>query len=259
MGKEFFYLSENCTEILKENGLDDFEALWNAEVEIVDEPNIGRGGYSDVGILRLPNGSAEEAFFVKRQTNHNCRTFWHPFRGIPLAIREWLNINRLQKAGIQTLEVACIGRHFDGGDRAILVTRALNGFQTIREWLSQKPDETQRERVMMVLGKLIGKMHRAGIRHGSLYRKHIFVSIDTPEDIRFIDLEKSKSIWSKRSGLQDFVTFLYRTSELKKQDKEKLMTAYVDAGPDRWGRKISKEAVNREMIAKAAKSAKGNK
>ena len=241
MGKEFFYLSENCTEILKENGLDDFEALWNAEVEIVDEPNIGRGGYSDVGILRLPNGSAEEAFFVKRQTNHNCRTLWHPFRGIPLAIREWLNIKRLQKAGIQTLEVVCIGRHLDGGDRAILVTRALNGFQTIREWLSQKPDETQRERVMMVLGKLIGKMHRAGIRHGSLYRKHIFVSIDMPEDIRFIDLEKSKPIWSKRSGLQDFVTFLYRTSELKKQDKEKLMTAYVDAGPDRWGRKFQRK------------------
>jgi len=253
---ELFYLYEGCAEIFKKNELDNFEALWNAEVEIVDDPNIGRGGYSDVGILRLSNGSAEEVFFVKRQTNHNCRTFWHPFRGIPLAIREWLNMNRFQKAGIQTLEVVCVGRHFDGDDRAILVSRALDGFQTIREWLSQKPDEKLRARVMMVLGKLIGKMHRAGIRHGSLYRKHVFVSIDMPEDIRFIDLEKSKPIWSKRSGLKDFVTFLYRTSELKKQDKEKLLTAYVDAGPDRWGRKISKDAVKREMTAKAAK---GNK
>lgn len=256
MEKEFFILSEDCTEIFKKNGLDDFETLWDAEIEIVDEPNIGRGGYSDVGILRLPNGSAEEVFFVKRQTNHNCRTLLHPFRGIPLAIREWLNINRLQKAGIQTVEVACIGRRLDGGDKAILVTRALDGFQTIREWFSQKPGEKQRESVMTALGKLIGKMHRAGIRHGSLYRKHIFVSIEMPEDIRFIDLEKSKPIWSKRSGLQDFVTFLFRTSELKKQDKEKLMTAYVDAGPDRWGRSTSKEAVIREMDAKAAKENK---
>lgn len=256
MKKNFFYLDEQFIEVLKKNGLNDFEALWNAKAELVDEPNIGRGGHSDVGILRLLNNGSEQSFFLKRQVNHNCRVLSSPFSGIPLAIREWLNIKRLKKAGIQTIDVVCVGRYLSGGDRAILVTRALDGFQTIRDWLSQKPGEKQRERVMTALGKLIGKLHRAGIRHGSLYRKHVFVSIDTPEDIRFIDLEKSKSIWSKRSGLKDFVTFLYRTSELKKRDREQLVAAYVDAGPDRWGRKISEEAVKREMTAKAAKENK---
>ena len=104
MEKQFFHLDDSCAALFRANGLDSFEALWNADVKIVDDPNVGRGGHSDVGIFSLtdPETHTEMQFYLKRQQNHNCRTLSSPLEGIPLAMREVLNIRQLAKGGILT-------------------------------------------------------------------------------------------------------------------------------------------------------------
>lgn len=247
--EKLFYLDDDYAEIFTKNGLDSFEAIWDAEADIVDDPNLGRGGHSDVGILRLLDGDGEQCFYLKRQVNHNCKTVKHPFHGIPLAIREWLNIKRLKKAGIETMDVACVGRVCSEDDRALLVTRALDGFQTIGEWLSHKPQDKERQAVMETLGRLIGKMHRSGIKHGCLYAKHIFLATDSPKNIRLIDLEKCKPIWSKRGGPKDLATFFRRTPELSEDDRRLLLGAYADASPVRWVSSSSQSVVIHKIMA----------
>jgi tRNA A-37 threonylcarbamoyl transferase component Bud32 len=248
--EKLFYLDEYYAEIFTKNGLDTFEAVWNAQADIVDNPNLGRGGHSDVGILRLPSSDGvEQNFYLKRQANHNCRTVSHPFRGIPLAIREWQYIQKLNNAGVPTMDVACVGRVLCGEDRGFLVTKALDRYQSIGDWLSGEPELQQRKSVMQTLGRLIGCMHGKGVKHGSLYVKHVFVSMEGPLDIRLIDLEKSKQVLSKKGGLRDIETFFKRSSQLILEDKENFLETYVEASPISTMSLTSQEKVVSQMMA----------
>jgi tRNA A-37 threonylcarbamoyl transferase component Bud32 len=246
---KFFYIESDVAKLFCRHGLDSFDAIWNASVRIIDEPNLGRGGHSDVGLLLLPSADGyEKKFFLKRQNNHNCRTLRHPYRGVPLAIREWVNLQRLKKGGVVTMDIACVGRDNTGNDRALLVTHALEGYQSIGEWLSKELPFDERRSCMKALGQLIGNMHRAGLRHGCLYSKHIFISELSSEEIRFIDLEKCKQIISKDCGTKDIATFFRRTRELMAEDREHLLESYMDASPFNWTlASLQKKIVDRIM------------
>ena len=244
----FFHIESDTAELFYSHGLDSFDTLWNASARIIDEPNLGRGGHSDVGVLVLPaaRGCDEKTFFLKRQDNHNCRTLRHPFRGIPLAIREWLNIQRLKKGGVVTMDVACVGRDNTENDRALLVTHGLEGYQSVGEWLSKDLPSDDRHSGMKAIGQLIGNMHCIGLRHGCLYSKHIFVSKKSAQGIRLIDLEKCKKIVSKDCGTKDIATFFRRTSELLAEDREKFLASYIEASPFNWSSaSLQKKIVDR--------------
>ena len=248
--EKLFYLDEDYAGIFIKNGLDTFEAVWNAEADIVDNPNLSRGGHSDVGILRLSGEDGnEQCFYLKRQVNHNCRRISNPFRGVPLAIREWENIQKLRKIGIQTMDVACVGHVLNREARGLLVTEALSRYKAIGEWLSQVTDPQQRQNIMRALGRLVGLMHLEGIKHGCFYPKHVFISDSDPLNIRLIDLEKAKPSFSKKGGLRDLDTFFRRTSQLVPEDKEHFMEAYLEAGPMSSMSPSSKKRVASQMMA----------
>lgn len=250
MAANLFQLNDDYAQIFLNNGLDSFEAVWTANAEIVEIPNFCRGGNSNVGLLRLPVREGEEQhFYLKRQTNYNYRTLSHPFKGVPLAIREWENIQKLNDAGIKTMDVACVGRIRKGDDRGILVTKALGNYQTIEDWLSQSPDDPRRGEAMVSLGRLIGQMHLAGFRHSCLYPKHVFVCREDPSNIRLIDLEKAKPIFSKRGGLRDIEKLFKRTSQLIVEDKQQLLAGYVAESPISSLSSSTQKKVAAEMIA----------
>ena len=254
MKGNFFHLESDVAELFCNHGLDNFDALWNVSVRIIDEPNLGRGGHSDVGILVLPaaEGCEEKTFFLKRQNNHNCRTLRHPFRGIPLAIREWVNLQRLKKGGVLTMDVACVGRDNAENDRAILVTHALESYQPVSEWLSKELPVDDRRYGMRAIGQLIGKMHGVGLMHGCLYSKHVFISKTFPQEIRFIDLEKCTQIRSKNCGAKDIATFFRRTPELSIDDREQLLESYMEANPFNWNIDALQKNIADRIMAKEA-------
>ncbi|KAF0099597.1 MAG: Lipopolysaccharide kinase (Kdo/WaaP) family [bacterium] len=188
--------------VLQFNGLADFSSLWNLRAEWFEPPNQGRGGWSGVARveLRLPEeGSA--AVFLKRQENHGCRTWRHPWSGIPTFAREFANIQRLRQIDVPTLEPVyfAMDRKNMGG-RAILVTRALDGYAALgsgpfapdSEWARQ-PDN--RRALIGAVADLARALHSRGLQHSCLYPKHLLAKIDSDEestrvDVRLIDLEK---------------------------------------------------------------------
>ena len=88
----------NWKRLFQQQGYGDFDALWNASLERVDEPNRTRGGHSEVGRLYLSNSrGGEQVFYLKRQLNYTSKTLSHPFTGIPpdpARIRHYSNAQR---------------------------------------------------------------------------------------------------------------------------------------------------------------------
>jgi hypothetical protein len=55
--------------------LDDFESIWNLEMEWFEEPNHKKGGWSGVGRLELNLGNSGNLnLFIKKQENHGRPT-----------------------------------------------------------------------------------------------------------------------------------------------------------------------------------------
>ena len=252
MEKQFFHLDDSCAALFRANGLDSFEALWNADVNIVDDPNVGRGGHSDVGIFSLtdPETHTEMQFYLKRQQNHNCRTLSSPLEGVPLAMREVLNIRQLAKGGILTMEVACYGRQKTSIDRGLLVTRALEGYTPMSQWLEQPMSPEARKQGLSILGKLVGKLHGLGLWHGCLYTKHIYFSCTDPQDIRLIDLEKCRRLMSRNRGPKELATLFRNTGQLTPEDRQQLLEAYIETSPVHWSLPALQKKVADKIMAK---------
>ena len=92
------YLASADLALLKRHGLDNFEALWALQLDAVDEPNTGRGGWSSVFRLELEG----KGYYLKRQSDYLTRTLHRPF-GEPTFAREFRNISRYQKLRIPAL------------------------------------------------------------------------------------------------------------------------------------------------------------
>ncbi|MEP3857562.1 MAG: lipopolysaccharide kinase InaA family protein [Porticoccus sp.] len=252
MKAQFFQLEPTFVALFESLNLDHFSAWWNVAIERVDEPNLTRGGRSEVGQLSIPVSGQRQTFYLKRQANYNCRTPGSPLRGIPVALREWQKINWLKKQGIETLEVVCVGRESLSEDRAILATAALEQFSPFDVWLARPMPDRERAKGLRALGQLIGRLHAAGVKHGCLYAKHIYFSDHDSAELRLIDLEKCKRIFSRWAGLRDLDTLLRHSPSLAQDERRLLYAAYNEASPFPWSLASLEQAVMRRMHAKGA-------
>lgn len=213
------FLAENYRSQLSAHGLDSYTALWEVPLQAVDEPNEERGGWSYVYRLELDGAG----FFLKRQSNYFTRTFLHPL-GEPTVAREFRNIRRYAKFGVPSLEAVFYGQRRTGGEcRALLLTRALDGWQPLQNLLTawDQREAGERRAIIQACSVLIGKLHAAGLRHGCLYPKHLFLRSQPGSwDACLIDLEKTRSLWlTWRGRVKDLETFL-RTVRIWTADEE---------------------------------------
>jgi hypothetical protein len=144
-----------------------FDFWWTVPGEWVEEPNRRRKGWS--GMMRsLVEG---DVYYVKRQLNHQCRTWSHPF-GWPTASREWHNLKLLADAGIGAPPAVfhAVRRSAEGLE-AVVVTRELSGFEDLQAWERLEPES--RLELALAVGSTLGRLHRARLQHSSLYDKHI--------------------------------------------------------------------------------------
>ncbi len=136
------FIAPQWMEPLQKQELITFRSWWELEGNWADEPNRDRGGWSRVArtTLQGPDGSAK-GVYIKRQNNHLCRTLLHPIRGETTFAREFKNIKRLSKHGIQSLDPVFFATRNEGKDQqAILVTEELHGYESLEEiqlrWLN---------------------------------------------------------------------------------------------------------------------------
>ncbi|WP_277373664.1 lipopolysaccharide kinase InaA family protein [Pseudomonas sp. AA-38] len=218
--------------LLERHGLASFDALWALKLEAVDEPNTERGGWSTVYRLEL----GERAFYLKRQSNHLTRSLLHPF-GEPTFAREFRNIRRYADLAIPALQAAFFAqRRLPGERRAVLLTRALDGWLELEHWLMQWSglNGARRMAILRACGELARCLHRAGQMHGCFYPKHIFLrEQDGHFEAKLIDLEKTRPLLlGQRDRIKDLEPLLRRARVWNEAEVRELLAAYLGSAGD---------------------------
>ena len=237
--------------LLERNGLADFDALWAVQLEAVDEPNTSGGGWSSVFRMDLEG----QGFYLKRQSNYLTRTLHSPL-GEPSFAREFRNIQRYRQMGIPALEAVFFGeRKIPGERRAILVTRALDGWNdldSLLEQWSQLSDE-QQQAILQACGQLARRLHAVRQVHGCFYPKHIFLQPDgAGYRAQLIDLEKTRPLLlGQRDRVKDIEPLLRRAHVWTEADVRALLAAYLEqpAGSglvDAWFKRLNVRRSHKE-------------
>ena len=201
----------------------DFAHWWSAPGEWVEPPNERRNGWS--GMMRVPDEG--RTLYVKRQRNHMCRSWRHPF-GWPTASREWFYLHRLRALGVPApTPVFHQVRHCPEGVEAVLVTEELVGFSALDDQLDL--DQDRRIALANEIGLMLGRLHGARLQHSSLYGKHIMVRWDGERPhTALIDLEKMRPRLTRRlAAHHDLEQLARRQQVLKGEDWNALMRAHA--------------------------------
>ncbi|AOE87817.1 lipopolysaccharide kinase InaA family protein [Pseudomonas sp. TCU-HL1] len=245
------YIAAADRDILVRHGLDSFDALWALRLEAVDEPNTGRGGWSSV--FRLDLGDA--AYYLKRQSNFLSRSLLRPF-GEPTFAREFRNIQRYQALGVPALQAAFFGtRLVEGERRAILVSRALDGWRELVGWLERWPALTteQCSDIIAAVARLARRLHDAGQVHGCFYPKHVFLrEAGTGFEACLIDLEKTRPLLlGRRDRIKDLETLVRRADDWGEAEVRELLAGYLQRPGDSaevngWLARVASRRRNKE-------------
>ena len=218
--------------LLERHGLADFESLWDVQLDAVDEPNTGRGGWSSVFRMELEG----TGFYLKRQCNYLTHTLHRPF-GEPSFSREFRNISRYEHLGIPALHAVFYGDSKTKGERrAILMTKALDGWTDLYALLQQWRDlsKPQQSAILHACGELARTLHSAGQMHGCFYPKHIFMRARAGAyRAQLIDLEKTRPVlFGVRDRIKDLETLLRRAPVWTEAEVYELLAVYLKSGID---------------------------
>lgn len=243
------FIDPAIADLLKQQQLDSFDALWNLELEAVDEPNARSNGWSSVAKLALGG----KVFYLKRQTNYLTRSLLKPL-GEPTFAREMRSIQRYQQLGIPALSAAFFAqRHIDGQQRAILMTHALDGWQDLEYWQQQwsKLSLEQQQGILQACATLAKTLHGAGQMHGCFYPKHIFLQQQaTCFTAQLIDLEKTRPLLlGRRDRIKDLEPLFRRSQNVWGREQTQLFLQYYLDKPEQirhWLERLEARRKNKE-------------
>jgi hypothetical protein len=245
------FLAAEDRALLERHGLGHFDALWAKELEAVDEPNTNRGGWSSVFRLDLEG----QGYYLKRQSNYLTRTLHRPF-GEPSFAREFRTISRYRQLGIPALQAAFFGqRKVEGEVRAILLTRALDGWNDLDSLLQQwsQLGDAQQTAILQACGVLARRLHAMGQVHGCFYPKHIFLqATGDGYQAQLIDLEKTRPLlFGQRDRVKDLEPLLRRAPIWGHDQVRLLLASYLQqpAGStvvDAWVQRLTARRSHKE-------------
>ncbi|MHC8290957.1 lipopolysaccharide kinase InaA family protein [Pseudomonas sp. XS1P51] len=215
---------------------DRFDCFWNQRGEWVEEPNVRRGGESGVERVQSSHG---QLLYSKRQTGHIYRSWLHPL-GRPTVLREHDALIGMGLINVRVPEIVFCGAQRDPVHkwRALLVTKALDGFEEIEHWYAgggrERHGEAVHDRVLKDLAENLARMHKNRWQHGCLYDKHVFVRISgegeaAKVEVALIDLEKCRRRLTARLAATHDLKQLRRHSSFSTTDWQKLVYFYETA------------------------------
>lgn len=194
------FISPQHQQLLAFNQIANFDAIWHHNVNWFEEPNVRRGGWSGVGRIELkqPDGAVLGAF-LKKQENHQHKSWRHPIRGIPTFEREFIMMQYLQAHGVSASEVMLFARNPNGDFKTTLLTKELAGYISLEELTKQlfthvRPELQKQNSVLKAVAVYARQLHAVKVQHRSFYPKHVFVNIHNANAplVATIDLEKSR-------------------------------------------------------------------
>lgn len=156
---------------------DDFFRYRGAET-------IGKNNKRDVSRLTFGDGPERKVFFMKRFHNPHFKDMLFTIRSFgqlcSQAVCEWENANLLLKNGIETYRPVSYGEQTKLGleKRSFFLTEEIQG-QCLTDFVAQnwlRLAQSQKEKIIVSLAKLIRRVHEAGISLPDLYVWHIFIN-----------------------------------------------------------------------------------
>ncbi|UZE22550.1 InaA protein [Pseudomonas sp. B21-056] len=213
-----------------------FDQFWSMQGEWVEEPNVRRGGESGVQRIISKDG---ELFYAKRQTGHIYRSWLHPL-GRPTVLREQDALLALTRLDVRVPQLVFCGAQRDPVHkwRALLVTRALEGFEEIEKWYAaggrERHGEAVHDQILRSLADNLARMHRGRWQHSCLYIKHVFVRVTgegeaAKPEVALLDLEKCRRRLTARRAASHDMKQLRRHSSFSDSDWKKLVYLYETA------------------------------
>ncbi|KFE54429.1 lipopolysaccharide kinase InaA family protein [Pseudomonas syringae] len=213
-----------------------FDFFWEQRGEWVEEPNQRRGGESGVQRVITEGG---QLIYIKRQVGHIYRSWLHPL-GRPTVLRERDALVGLSGLGVGVPEMIFCGAQRDERNewRALLVTKALDGFQELENWYAaggrEHHGEALHEQLLQELATHLARMHLGRWQHSCLYIKHVFVRVvgegsDAKAEIALLDLEKCRRRFTASAAAGHDMKQLRRHSSFKPADWQKLVYFYETA------------------------------
>lgn len=187
------------------------------------EPNLRGTGTSTV--QRCPGDAWPEVgnndVIIKIQNDYCCRPLWNWYRRTPVVGRERRALLGARSAGVHVPLVIDYRLTAAGTE---LVTTVIPNALHLDVALERFP--AQRSNILRNVGYEVGKLHRARLTHGALYREHILVCPDRGFRVYLVDLEKGRR--SFRAG-RDLARFVRRNGYLSERDRAEFRQGYEPA------------------------------
>lgn len=219
-------VNEARAELVGAHGLDDIEAVfaWDRG-DRLDKDNIGTwrkrwrielvdadGGTRTCYLKRYDRPPpAEQLRRIVRRRAHRGTAWW-----------EWSKIRQLAEAGIPApTPVACGGQLWGWIERrSFIITEGIPG-EPLERWVPAHlgpdgyVDWRRRRELVLLLARLVRRLHRHELIHRDLYLSHVFIShnADGQPVLWLIDLQRLFTPWLRRQRwvVKDLAALHYST------------------------------------------------
>ena len=227
------FLAAEDRALLERHGLGTFDALWARQLDAVDEPNTAARWLEQ----RVSAGSGRSWLLPQAPEQlpdaHLACTVWRAEFCPGVSQHQPLS----RSSAFRRCKAAFFGeRKVDGEVRAILLTRALDGWDDLDSLLQRWSDlsEAQHSAILQACGQLARRLHGARQVHGCFYPKHIFLrATGDGYQAQLIDLEKTRPLlFGQRDRVKDLEPLLRRAPEWSEAQLRELLAAYLDQPQD---------------------------
>ncbi len=199
-------------ELLKFNGIDSAEKLWNIEGEAVKKVLAQRG--TERAFLNTPDGNKIEVY-IKRYTSTPIKekikqAFSLKFR-IFDAVHEWNALRAFHQIGLDTMIPMAVAK-LENGNTCNLTLGITDYIKAAELFKNFSPSDSSRKlELIKEIATIVGRMHAAGFAHQDLYLVHMFVRESENDKIYLIDLQRlimQKNL-NKRWRIKDLGQLLF--------------------------------------------------
>ena len=249
------FCDPDFAQLLALHQLNDFDALWNLGDQVVEDPNVRRGGWNGVSHLRLSDGNGiTHTFYLKRQQNHliHCGallqkkpTFYSDLLSIFFCLERNLPCMKATYYGERKHPTTGMGikkRNY----QAILITQAPVNYLPFSE-VSSRWDtlaEYDRHRYLKEIARLFAGLHKNRLSGSRLSTKHLFINLDAKQPLTLIEIDRMGFQFRQtRKNMAELATFVRRAGVFSASEVEFFLCQYCQHHPVASPLEIVKKAL----------------
>ncbi|MEM4247852.1 MAG: lipopolysaccharide kinase InaA family protein [Candidatus Nanoarchaeia archaeon] len=186
------FVNQDYADILRYNGIEKADDLWNIKSESVKSKLKERG--TSRAFLKLPGTAENLEIYIKRYTALPVKEYFKSafsFKPIFIsgAMHEWEATLSLIETGILTAEPIAAAKSSKG---TCIVLRGIQNYIRASELLARFANEKNfksKRHLIAQIAEIAGKMHSANFAHQDFYLLHFFVQWEDKK-IYIIDLQR---------------------------------------------------------------------